>query len=218
MSQSQFKSQSQASAASAFDADIIARRRRAVADTVAKVRRIEKEHGVTRHALKEIEAELINLTKQKDLFDQNHFPNPEPGASAKLYVLSEDDDHRFPIYLTCALPGGAVRPHNHGTWAVVAGLDGCEENHLYDRVEGGDEPGPAKIELREKVQLRDGESIALMPDDIHSVATPGDIPRRHFHMYGLSLEHLPKRLAYDTADNICAYMEINPKVVRVDHA
>jgi predicted metal-dependent enzyme (double-stranded beta helix superfamily) len=111
-----------------------------------------------------------------------------------------------------------VRPHNHGTWAVVAGLDGCEENSFFDRVEGGTEPGPARIELVQKVRVHDGESIALMPDDIHSVATPGDIPRRHFHMYGLSLEQLPKRLAYDTEANSCDYMEINPKIVRVEHA
>jgi len=211
-------SQSQSTHAMSYDAGIIERRRSAVAETVTKVREIEKAQGVTRQALQLIEAELTSLTKQKDLFTPEHFPNPEAGQPAKLYVLSEDADHRFPIYLTCALPGGAVRPHNHGTWAVVAGLDGCEENHLYDRVEGGHEPGTAKIALREKLQLRDGDSIALMPDDIHSVATPGDIPRRHFHMYGLSLEHLPKRLAYDTANNTCAYMEINPKVVRVEHA
>lgn len=211
-------SQSQTNDAPLLDPEIIARRRKAVAETVAKVREIEREQGVTRTALEAIEAELIALTRHKDLFDQAHFPNPEPGSKAKLYVLSEDDDHRFPLYLTCALPGGAVRPHNHGTWAVVAGLEGCEENRLYERIEGGHAPGPAKIKLSESVRLHDGESIALMPNDIHSVATPGDTPRRHFHMYGLSLEKLSGRLAYDVGNATCDTMEINPKVVRVDHA
>jgi len=196
----------------------IEERRRLVAETVERVRTIEQKYGVTRDALGSIEDELKSLSRHQHLFGTEEFPNPEPGSSAKLYVLAEDEDGRFPIYLTCALPGGAVRPHNHGTWAVVAGLSGCEENCLYDRLAGGHEPGPARIALSATVRIHAGESIALMPDDIHSVATPGDVPRRHFHMYGTSLEQLPKRLAYDINDDTCAYMEINPKVVRVTHA
>ena len=201
-----------------IDDALVARRRDAVAATAARVREIEREYGVTREALDHIEAALVDLTREKDLFGQDHFPNPEPGARARLYLLSEDDGGRFPLYLTCSPPGGAVRPHNHGTWAVVAGLEGCEENNFYDRVEGGEAPGHAKIELARTVRVHDGESVAMLPDDIHSVATPGEIPRRHFHMYGLSLEQLPSRLAYDMANDACAYMEINPKIVRLDHA
>lgn len=201
-----------------IDQSIVDERRRRVAETVERVRQIELEQGVTRTGLRDIGAELSRLTQHKELFDTVHFPNPEPGSSTKLYLLSEDDGGRFPLYLTCALPGGAVRPHNHGTWAVVAGLDGCEENRFFARVDGGTAPGPAKIALSETVQVHDGESITMLPDDIHSVATPGDIPRRHFHMYGLSLERLPKRLAYDMTADTCDYMEINPKIVRVDHA
>lgn len=189
------------------DQRIVDERRAHVAETVERVRQIESAHGVTRDALRKIETELIALSQEKYLFSAEHFPNPEPGSPARLYLLSEDDGGRFPLYLTCALPGGAVRPHNHGTWAVVAGLDGCEENSFFKCVSGGTDPGPAKISLIEKVRVHDGESIALLPDDIHSVATPGEIPRRHFHMYGLSLERLSKRLAYDMANDTCDYME-----------
>ncbi|MEM6495538.1 MAG: cysteine dioxygenase [Pseudomonadota bacterium] len=203
---------------SAIDPTIVARRREHVADTVARVRALEHDYGVTREGLTKIAEALVELTRHKALFDKVHFPNPEEGSSAKLYLLSEDEGGRFPLYLTCARPGGSVRPHNHATWAVVAGLDGCEENQLYDRVEGGYEPGKAEIKLAATTRVHDGEHIALMPDDIHSVATPGEIPRRHFHMYGLSLERLPKRLAYDMEKDTCDYMEINPKIVRVAHA
>lgn len=205
-------------ATNGIDAVIVADRRHHVRETVARIREIEKVHGTTRGSLQLIAGELVELAKHKNLFCETHFPNPEPGQAAKLYLLSEDENAQFPLYLTCALPGGNVRPHNHGTWAVVAGLDGCEENSLYDRVEGGAEPGPSRIALAKKQRVHDGESIELMPDDIHSVATPGDIPRRHFHMYGVSLERLPKRLAFDMDSGTCDYMEINPKIVRVEHA
>lgn len=203
---------------SAIDPTIVARRREHVADTMARVRALENEHGVTRDGLLIIAKVLVDLTRHKELFDEAHFPNPGEGEAAKLYLLSEDEGGRFPLYLTCARPGGSVRPHNHATWAVVAGLDGCEENRFYDRIEGGYEPGAAQIKLTATTRVHDGEHIALMPDDIHSVATPGDVPRRHFHMYGLSLERLPKRLAYDMDNGTCDYMEINPKIVRVAHA
>ncbi len=203
---------------SPIDPAIVAERRQHVAETVNRIRTLESEHGVTRDCLKLIAAELMELAHRKELFSHEHFPNPEPGSSAKLYLLSEDDGGRFPLYLTCARPGGSVRPHNHATWAVVAGLEGCEENSLYERTDGGYEPGPAEIKLAATKRVHDNEYIALMPDDVHSVATPGEIPRRHFHMYGLSLERLPKRLAYDMDNNTCDYMEINPKIVRVAHA
>ena len=203
---------------STIDPTVVANRRRHVAEAVGRIRALESKHGVTRECLELIASELVELTQHKALFGEDHFPNPEQGAPAKLYLLSEDDGGRFPLYLTCARPGGSVRPHNHGTWAVVAGLDGCEENSFYDRIEGGNEPGPAKIKLSRSNRVHNGEYTALMPDDIHSVATPGEVPRRHFHMYGLSLERLPKRLAYDMDNDTCNYMEINPKIVRVAHA
>lgn len=202
----------------ALDPSIIARRRQAVAETVDRIRTLEGEHGLNRACLELIARELVTLTTRKELFNHDHFPNPGQGEAAKLYLLSEDEDGRFPLYLTCARPGGSVRPHNHATWAVVAGLEGCEENVFYTRVTGGHSPGPAQIKHAATERVHDGEHIAMMPDDIHSVATPGDIPRRHFHMYGLSLEQLPERLAYDMDSNTCSYMEINPKIVRVAHA
>ena len=191
-------------------------RNAAIAETMAKVRAIEAADGVTRTSVAKMQAALVPLTKRTELFSEEDFPNPPEGDPARLYLLSEDTDGRFPIYLTCSNPGGAVRPHNHGTWAVVAGLSGVEENVYYDRASGGDTPGPANLIMREVVQVGAGESTGMLPDDVHSVATPGDVPRRHFHMYGLSLERLPKRLAWDMTSGTCAYMEINPKIVRLD--
>ena len=186
----------------------------AVAAVMADVRAIETADGVTRASVGKMQAALVPLTKRAELFDEETFPNPPEGQPARLYLLSEDADGRFPIYLTCANPGGAVRPHNHGTWAVVAGVSGVEENAYFDRASGDHTPGPSTLAQREVVQVRAGESTGMLPDDVHSVATPGTVPRRHFHMYGLSLERLPKRLAWDVDKGECSYMEINPKIIR----
>ena len=192
--------------------NVAKKRESAVADTVDEVRRIEQREGVTRQSLNHIAQALLRLADDETLFTEDDFPNPSPGTPARLYLLNEDQDGRFALYLTCAMPGGAVRPHNHNTWAVVAGLSGCEENFFYDRVSGGEAPGPAHIKLTETVRVFGGESVVMLPQDIHSVATPGSQPRRHFHMYGMSLERLTDRLAYDVDANSCAFMEINPKI------
>jgi predicted metal-dependent enzyme (double-stranded beta helix superfamily) len=193
-----------------------------VAMTISNVRSLEagaldSDKGLTYATLDAIGAELVRLGQHKNLFDESDFPNPPEGSPARLYLLSEDVGGRLPLYLTCALPGGTVRPHNHNTWAVVAGLSGCEQNTFYRRIEGGHAPGPARIETERKVEVRDGESVSLLPEDVHSVATLGGVARRHFHMYGLSLEMLSERLAFDTANERCDYMEINPKIVRPEN-
>lgn len=196
----------------------IAERRARVRECVAQIRDIEAREGVHREALEAIAARLDALAAMDWLFDAQEFPDPEPDAPARLYLLSEDGDGRFPLYLTCVLPGGTVPPHNHTTWAVVSGLSGEEDNTLWERTDGGQAAGVATLRSRSTVTVGGGEHLALMPEDIHSVATPGDVPRRHFHMYGLSLTRLPDRLVYDVSAGTCRVMEANPKIVRVAHA
>ena len=54
--------------------------------------------------------------------------------SPKLFMLKA----RFPA-------GRRTPPHNHGTWAVVAGVDGLERNAFWKRLADGSRPGYAKI-------------------------------------------------------------------------
>lgn len=200
------------------DPERMGERRAAVTETVARVREVAARDGVNRASLEEMARALDLLAQRDELFGTREFPDPQPGMPARLYLLHEDEEGRFPLYLTCSNPGGEVPPHNHTTWALVSGLSGEEENRLWERTDGGDGPGPAALVERQRRVIRGGEHLALMPEDIHSVATPGSVPRRHFHMYGLSLERLPARLVYDTAAGTCRYMEANPKIVRVAHA
>ena len=111
-----------------------------------------------------------------------------------------------------------IPAHKHTTWAVVASLSGDEKSIVYDRVDGNDGPGTARLSEREQKVIQKGGHLALMPDDIHAVSAPGDVPRRHFHMYGLSLDRSPMRLVYDPAAGTCQYIAANQKVLRVAHA
>jgi predicted metal-dependent enzyme (double-stranded beta helix superfamily) len=172
---------------------ILAARAAAVAATVDRVRGIETRMGVTRAALDAIMAELHALAAQESLFPSAEFPPPPNGEKgSRRYLLHEDPGGRFALYLNALNPGNETKPHDHTTWAVVVAVDGEELNKVYARKDGG-------MAVVREVVVRPGTGIALMPEDIHSIHTQGTVPTRHLHMYGLALEKLDNRMAYDPA-------------------
>jgi predicted metal-dependent enzyme (double-stranded beta helix superfamily) len=172
---------------------ILAARAAAVAATVDRIRGIEARMGVMRPALDAIMAELQALAAQERLFPSAEFPPPPNGEKgSRRYLLHEDPGGRFALYLNALNPGNETKPHDHTTWAVVVAVDGEELNKVYARRGGG-------LDLVREVVVKPGTGIALMPEDIHSIHTQGTVPTRHLHMYGLALEKLDKRMAYDPA-------------------
>src|SRR5580765_2348084 len=164
----------------------------AVRRLVDQAREIEK-NGVSTANLDKIGGLLANLARRADLFPQEEFPL---GPDGGIYRLSEDPDHRFALYASAGGPGKKVPPHNHTTWAVIAGVHGAERNVVYDRID--DRARPDFVQLREapakEKTLRNGDFIAYLPDDFHHIETPaasgaGSGTALHLHFYGLSLEH-----------------------------
>ena len=68
-------------------------------------------------------------------------PQGEPG---KAYRLAEDADHRFALYAAAGAPGRQAPPHNHTTWAVIAGVYGEEHNVFYRRTDNRRIAGKAR--------------------------------------------------------------------------
>ncbi len=175
-----------------------AARTAAVAAAMDRIKAIEHERGVTRPALDAILAEMLNLAQHEALFPQAEFPPlPEGEKGSRRYLLQEDPDGRFAIYLLALNPGNSTKPHDHTTWAVVSAVDGQELNRVYRRTDDGSAPGHASLELAREVMVEPGRGIALMPEDIHSIHTFGDKPTRHLHVYGLALEKLDARQGFD---------------------
>src|SRR5690606_17449722 len=99
-------------ARAAKPSSVAAERERAVAETVDRIRAIERRHGVTRRALAAIKAELIALATRRALFPRDEFVPPDAPPRDRFYRLSEDPDHRFALYLNACLPGRSSPPHN----------------------------------------------------------------------------------------------------------
>ena len=179
--------------------DIRAARAAAVQATMGRIRAIEAKAGVTRAALAEIETELQALARQQQLFPSGEFPPPDPGKKgSNRYLLDEQPDGRFALYMNALNPGNETKPHDHTTWAVVVAVEGQELNKVYRR-----EPG--RLSVDREIMVEPGRGIALMPDDIHSIHTTGSVPTRHLHCYGLALEKLDNRMAYDEKGEAIPY-------------
>src|ERR1044071_2312471 len=187
-------------------------RARAVRQLVDHAREIEKA-GVTRANLEKIGGLLAALAGRAELFPQDEFPM---GADGGIYRLSEDPDHRFALYASAGGPGKKVPPHNHTTWAVIAGVHGAERNVVYDRLDNGAREG--FVQLREATAkektLKNGDFIAYLPDDFHHIETPvGSSTALHLHFYGLSLEHLHDRVSVDMASGTAKRFMAKAKIL-----
>jgi rhodanese-related sulfurtransferase/predicted metal-dependent enzyme (double-stranded beta helix superfamily) len=173
---------------------VLDRRAKAVAETVAKVRDIERAKGVSQAALAEIKTVLIDLAQRGELFPPEHFP-VRNGAGA-VYRLAEDPDQRFALYASAGVPGKAQPPHNHTTWAVIAGVFGDEHNVFYQRTDDRSAPGIGEIRKTGELTVRRGNAVGFLPDDFHTIEVTSAEASLHLHMYGMSLENLPERIYF----------------------
>jgi predicted metal-dependent enzyme (double-stranded beta helix superfamily) len=176
---------------------VAAERRAAVAEAVAKARAIEAEKGVTREALEEIRQVMVGLAKRKELFPREIFKSHGPRPDDRIYRLSEDEGRRFALYINCGEPGTDTPPHDHTTWAIIAGIDGEEHQRIYRRTDDGSVPGVGTVEVDHEFSVTPGTAIAYMPDDIHAIHVRGDKPALHLHLYGRSFEEMTGRIAFD---------------------
>ncbi|MCH1614188.1 MAG: hypothetical protein L7S47_00615 [Acidimicrobiales bacterium] len=161
------------------------RRAVAVREAIADIRLIEST-GVDRAAVDGIRDRLIALAADQELFPRSDFPVPKNNIGGQLYLLSQDADGRFALYVQAVAGANSTPAHNHTTWAAIVGLEGQELNRLYN---GHAEKG--KPEMESEYIVEHGTGIAFLPEDVHSIhIEDGSL---NFHCYGLDLNALSER-------------------------
>ena len=171
----------------------------AVAKLIGRVRAIEAREGVSRASLELIKAELIALASRSELFPSEHFVNI-PGRTGTIYHLAEDADGRFALYGSAGVPGKAQPPHNHTTWASIAGVYGDEHNAFYERIDRGEIPEEGRLKRTHELTIRRGNACAMLPDDFHTIEVTGRAESLHLHLYGRTLEDLPDRIGFPSSN------------------
>ena len=170
-------------------------RAQAVRKTIETVRAIEAQHGVSRETLERIKPVLVGLASRTELFAAESFGNL-PGRPGTLFHLAEDADGRFALYGSAGAPGKAQPPHNHTTWACIAGVYGDEHNVFYDRVDDRKVEGEGRLAKSGELTVVKGNACAFLPDDFHTIEVVNGKESLHLHLYGKTLEDLPERIFF----------------------
>jgi len=177
----------------------------AVAAAMADIRAIDAD-GINRDAVELIRRRLLQLAEHSDLFPWTDFPSDESRDGSTMYLLSQDQDHRFALYVQSVKDVTEAPPHDHLTWACIVGLEGEEINRRYDNVAGD---GPPRV--AEEFAVRPGRGIAFLPDDVHSIHVTGGA--LNFHCYGHDLLDLPARNYWDEREQEWRTMKVQFPII-----
>ena len=182
-----------------------AARTAAIAAAMSDIRDIDAK-GIDRDSVELIRHRLVELAKQKQLFPWSDFPSDDARDGSTLYLLSQDEDHRFALYMQSVADTTQAPPHDHLTWACIVGLEGQETNRRYATVAG---QGPPKV--LEEMVVEHGTGIAFLADDVHSIHVQGG--SLNFHCYGHDLLDLPPRNYWSESDREWRTMKIQYPIV-----
>jgi predicted metal-dependent enzyme (double-stranded beta helix superfamily) len=142
------------------------------------------------------------------LQDKHYVTDAEQGFGT--FLLHEEPDHSLAVFVVNWLPGRGAPPHDHGTWAVVAGVEGIERNIRYRRLDDGSRPDYAELEAKHDFNADAGELICMKTGGIHAVRNDSDQVTLSLHTYGMHVNHT-KRSQFDPDTN-----EKKDFVVRVE--
>lgn len=155
-----------------------------IPELVADLRRITAEAGNEHEILKRVRplARRAALSRETWLEDRMYEADPEQGFG--VYLLHEEPDHTLAVFAVSWLPNRGTPPHDHGTWAAVAGVEGDEKNVFWERVDDRRRAGYAELRKIGEKLFKVGEVAAMPAGAIHTVWNETDKVTISLHIYG----------------------------------
>ena len=132
-------------------------------------------------------ARRVALSKKCWLEERLYQANAGQGFG--VHLLHEKPDHTLAIFAVSWLPHRGTPPHDHGTWAVVVGVDGPEKNQFFERTDDGSRPGYAGLKKVGEKVCREGDVLAMHRGVIHSVWNETDAVTVSLHIYGKHINY-----------------------------
>ncbi|MGB5708963.1 MAG: cysteine dioxygenase family protein [Arenicellales bacterium] len=123
------------------------------------------------------------LVADKSWLQQKYYETDEEQGFG-VHLLHEEPDHTLAVLIVNWLPGRGTPPHDHGTWAVVAGVEGTERNIRYKRLDDGSRPDYAELGVKLDFKADAGDVVAIKTGGIHAVVNETDRITLSLHTYG----------------------------------
>lgn len=142
---------------------------------------VERERG-TANLLPSLKAPMETLLYDPSWITES-FRQPVPGETAS-WAIYRSQDPDLCIFSMVVPPHESTRVHNHLTDGWVGLVQGAQIERKFIRVDDGDRPGYARLELVSADPIGLGELTPLKhPDeDIHQVITASDEPSVSLHV------------------------------------
>ncbi len=159
------------------------------------------QQDLSRETLAHIQRALVGLAGRQALWSEQVFPPPVPPTLTRFYLIAQSPVSGISLYLNIMHPGERTPIHNHTTWACIAAIAGVETNTLYRQLPAADSALPPRWEESGVRQIGPGESIGLLPQDVHAVSNRGTDMAWHLHLYGRDVKLLTQRRMFDLEQN-----------------
>lgn len=125
----------------------------------------------------------------------------DPGLGYGSTLLHAEPDNSLFIVVDSWLPGRGVRPHDHGTWAVVVGVTGPEHNIFWERIDDDSKANQARLKKTREEIISRGDVACMRTGEIHSVENRTAETTLSFHVYGRHL-NTTGRSQFDLDNNL----------------
>ena len=160
-----------------------------IQELVSDLRRITAEADDEHDVLSRVRPLARRAALSRNSWLEKRFYAADPEQGFGLHMLHEEPDHSLAVFAVSWLPNRGSPVHNHGTWAVVAGVDGPEKNVFFQRVDDGTRPGYAELrKIGEKI-FDFGDVLAMPTGGLHSIWNETEAVTVSLHIYGKHLNH-----------------------------
>ena len=155
-----------------------------IAELVGDLKQICAQTSDERDILRRARPLALRAARAKDLWLKPHMYEADREQGFGVHLLHEEPDHTLAIFAVSWLPGRGTPPHDHGTWALVAGVDGPEMNRFFERIDDRSRPGHAQLKKVGEKVFDEGEVVAMPTGGIHLVWNETDKVTLSLHIYG----------------------------------
>lgn len=162
---------------------------------IADLRHIAAETANESDLFDQLGPLALRLVKEGDILQPRHLTLASE-TEPSLDLLHEEEDHSLAVMVVSWPAKFGVNPHDHNTWAVVAGVQGQEHNTTYARIDDGGDPKSAELSVKAEGSLGSGDLVCIKTGGIHAVRNDGDEVAVSLHTYGRHVNYT-NRVQFD---------------------